>query len=100
MLLPLLLMGALLPGIGGAIGVPQWGKYWLSTLNLYEWEGVNHVPPEFWYVRCSTLMLFLLTIPAGFYQIGFPFTHGGGGFNAVSFTSQPHICTPTSAKCL
>jgi lanosterol synthase len=37
--------------IGGAIGVPQWGKYWLSALNLYEWEGVNPVLPEFWYVR-------------------------------------------------
>ncbi|OBT81831.1 hypothetical protein VE02_09348 [Pseudogymnoascus sp. 03VT05] len=34
--------------LGGAIGAPQWGKYWLSTLNLYEWEGVNPVPPEFW----------------------------------------------------
>jgi len=34
---------------GGAIGVPQWGKHWLSCMNLYEWDGVNPVPPEFWY---------------------------------------------------
>ncbi|KAM3065667.1 Lanosterol synthase (Oxidosqualene--lanosterol cyclase) [Clarireedia jacksonii] len=34
--------------LGGAIGAPQWGKYWLSTLNLYQWEGVNPVPPELW----------------------------------------------------
>lgn len=37
-------------GIGGAIGVPQWGKHWLSCLNLYQWDGANPVPPEFWYV--------------------------------------------------
>lgn len=36
------------PIIGGAIGVPQWGKYWLAALNLYKWEGVNPVLPEFW----------------------------------------------------
>jgi len=34
--------------LGGAIGVPQWGKFWLSTLNLYKWEGVNPVPPDLW----------------------------------------------------
>ena len=37
--------------LGGAIGVPQWGKFWLSTLNLYHWAGVNPVPPELWYAR-------------------------------------------------
>lgn len=25
--------------LGGAIGVPQWGKFWLSLLNLYRWKG-------------------------------------------------------------
>lgn len=40
---------------GGAIGVPQWGKHWLSCLNLYDWDGVNPVPPELWYVASTAL---------------------------------------------
>ncbi|OLL24595.1 Lanosterol synthase [Neolecta irregularis DAH-3] len=34
--------------LGGAIGLPHWGKFWLALLNCYEWTGVNPVPPEFW----------------------------------------------------
>jgi squalene/oxidosqualene cyclase-like protein len=33
---------------GGAGAVPSWGKYWLSILNLYSWEGCHPVPPELW----------------------------------------------------
>lgn len=33
---------------GGAQGIPSWGKFWLSALGVYEWEGVNPIPPEFW----------------------------------------------------
>lgn len=33
---------------GGAIGVPSWGKFWLTVLGVYEWEGCNPMPPEFW----------------------------------------------------
>lgn len=32
--------------LGGGINNPHWGKAWLAVLNLYEWEGVNPVPPE------------------------------------------------------
>ncbi|KAJ3108476.1 Lanosterol synthase (Oxidosqualene--lanosterol cyclase) [Phlyctochytrium planicorne] len=39
---------AYLHKIGGAVGVPAWGKFWLSVLNVYEWEGNNPVPPELW----------------------------------------------------
>lgn len=34
--------------LGGAIGVPHWGKFWLSALGIYEWEGINPIPPELW----------------------------------------------------
>ncbi|KAG2411638.1 hypothetical protein HFD88_009194 [Aspergillus terreus] len=34
--------------LGGPTGIPQWGKVWLSLLNLYEWSGVNPIPPELW----------------------------------------------------
>lgn len=33
---------------GSATAVPSWGKYWLSILNLYSWEGCHPVPPELW----------------------------------------------------
>src|SRR6266540_2016072 len=33
---------------GGAVSIPSWGKCWLATLGLYEWEGVNPLPPELW----------------------------------------------------
>ncbi|KAL3533202.1 hypothetical protein ACH5RR_006723 [Cinchona calisaya] len=33
---------------GGAVGIPSWGKFWLTMLGVYEWEGCNPMPPEFW----------------------------------------------------
>ncbi|PWA49960.1 OSC2 [Artemisia annua] len=33
---------------GGATSVPSWGKIYLSVLGVYEWEGCNPIPPEFW----------------------------------------------------
>ncbi|KAI9145366.1 terpene synthase [Paraphysoderma sedebokerense] len=33
---------------GGATGIPAWGKFWLSVLNCYNWEGMNPVTPELW----------------------------------------------------
>lgn len=33
--------------LGGACAIPSWGKFWLSLLNVYDWEGNNPVPPEF-----------------------------------------------------
>ncbi|KAG6865713.1 hypothetical protein C0991_012529 [Blastosporella zonata] len=39
---------ATLHKLGGACAIPAWGKFWLSLLNVYEWEGNNPVPPELW----------------------------------------------------
>ncbi|KAJ7623474.1 terpenoid cyclases/protein prenyltransferase alpha-alpha toroid [Roridomyces roridus] len=39
---------ATLHKLGGATGIPAWGKFWLSLLNAYDWEGNNPVPPELW----------------------------------------------------
>nr|BAA86930.1 lupeol synthase [Olea europaea] len=33
---------------GGAVGIPSWGKFWLTVLGVYEWDGCNPMPPEFW----------------------------------------------------
>ncbi|KAF9221375.1 terpene synthase [Gyrodon lividus] len=39
---------AMLHKLGGATGAPAWGKFWLAVLNVYDWEGVNPIPPELW----------------------------------------------------
>jgi 2,3-oxidosqualene cyclase len=31
---------------GGVLAIPTWGKFWLSILGLYEYSGMNPVPPE------------------------------------------------------
>ncbi|GKC66072.1 dammarenediol II synthase-like protein, partial [Tanacetum coccineum] len=33
---------------GGATSIPSWGKVYLSVLGVYDWEGCNPMPPEFW----------------------------------------------------
>jgi lanosterol synthase len=37
--------------MGGALCTPSWCKFWLCLLGLYEWEGVDPFPAEFWYLR-------------------------------------------------
>ncbi|KAJ1958241.1 hypothetical protein GGI12_004784, partial [Dipsacomyces acuminosporus] len=32
--------------LGGACAISTWGKFWLSALGVYEWEGMNPIPPE------------------------------------------------------
>ena len=31
---------------GGVLAIPTWGKFWLAVLDLYDWRGVNPIPPE------------------------------------------------------
>ena len=31
---------------GGVKGIPTWGKFWLAILGLYEYRGINAIPPE------------------------------------------------------
>ena len=33
---------------GGVTAIPSWGKFWLALLNLYDWDGLNPLPPEAW----------------------------------------------------
>jgi 2,3-oxidosqualene cyclase len=30
----------------GVEGIPTWGKFWLAIIGLYEYEGLNAIPPE------------------------------------------------------
>ncbi|KAG9325693.1 hypothetical protein KVV02_006196 [Mortierella alpina] len=34
--------------LGGATGSPSWGKFWMAALGVYDWDGMNPVPPELW----------------------------------------------------
>ncbi|RLA17536.1 MAG: hypothetical protein DRQ62_14845, partial [Gammaproteobacteria bacterium] len=39
---------AWIKGNGGAATIPSWGKFYLSLLNLYDWNGFNSLFPEMW----------------------------------------------------
>ncbi|OWT40004.1 lanosterol synthase [Cryptococcus neoformans Bt1] len=45
---PMTEIRSLIHKMGGATGIPTWGKVWLSILGAYEWDGVGSVPPELW----------------------------------------------------
>ncbi|KAJ1963614.1 hypothetical protein GGI12_001946, partial [Dipsacomyces acuminosporus] len=32
--------------LGSACAITTWGKFWLCALGVYEWEGMNPIPPE------------------------------------------------------
>ena len=51
---------------GGCTSIPSWGKFWLSLLNCYDWEGNNPVPPELWYVSKARILNGLLTTDRAF----------------------------------
>ncbi|XP_072022420.1 lanosterol synthase-like [Amphiura filiformis] len=38
----------LLHSLGGATGIPSWGKFWLCVLNVYNWDGMHTLFPELW----------------------------------------------------
>ncbi|KDD76456.1 hypothetical protein H632_c219p0 [Helicosporidium sp. ATCC 50920] len=38
---------------GGAVAISSWGKFWLSVLGVYAWEGQNPLPPEMWLLPYS-----------------------------------------------
>jgi len=62
---------ATLHKLGGAGASASWGKFWLSVLNVYEWEGNNPIPPSY-----------------GYCQNGFHSTRLVGGFILVLYTFQ------------
>lgn len=35
---------------GGALYSPSWCKFWLAVLGLYEWDGINSIPTEMWFL--------------------------------------------------
>ena len=51
---------ALLQSLGGATGVPSWGKFFLALLGVYEWSGLNPLLPELWYMRDNNYTIIYL----------------------------------------
>ena len=39
---------AFLHSVGGAVAAPHWGKFWLATLGVMDWDAINAVLPELW----------------------------------------------------
>ncbi|XP_034607262.1 cycloartenol synthase isoform X3 [Setaria viridis] len=33
---------------GGATFTTSWGKFWLAVLGVFDWSGINPMPPELW----------------------------------------------------
>ena len=48
---PEIYYGVRLQFLGGAAASASWGKFWLSVLNVYDWEGNDPIPPELWCVN-------------------------------------------------
>ncbi len=59
--------------LGGCTSIPAWGKFWLSLLNCYDWDGNNPVPPELWQVSrflyCSPIASNILSLKQGSSQL-------------------------------
>eukprot|EP01038_Epipyxis_sp_PR26KG_P008554 gene8554-11560_t len=41
---------AFIHSYGGALYAPSWAKFWLAAIGVYEWDGINSVPVEMWYL--------------------------------------------------
>lgn len=69
--------------LGGALNGPHWAKFWLSVLGVMEWDAVNPVPPELWYIFRLYKICIACTNSLGSSQIGSPLRLGGGGYTCV-----------------
>lgn len=73
--------------VGGATGAPAWAKFWLSVLNVYDWEGNNPIPPELWYVTPRAIK-YVLNYFQGYSPTGSLSTLIGGGYILGMYTSR------------
>ncbi len=69
--------------LGGALNGPHWAKFWLSVLGVMEWDAVNPVPPELWYIIRLYMICIACTNSLGSFQIGSPLRLGDGGYTCV-----------------
>ena len=50
--------------LGGAAASASWGKFWLSVLNVYNWEGITLSPPGTSKLATPCLCFSFLVIPS------------------------------------
>lgn len=100
---------------GGVLAIPSWGKFWLATLGLYGYEGMNPIPPEMFLMPralpfhphryyCHTRLIYL----AMAYLYGSRFRADLGGivtelrdelyeqpYSSIDFSAHRHDLAPT-----
>jgi squalene cyclase len=69
--------------LGGAAASASWGKFWLSVLNVYDWEGNNPIPPELWCVKFAYQLVQMSIYLVGCYPNGSLSTRPAGGYTPV-----------------
>lgn len=66
--------------LGGALRAPHWAKFWMAVLGVVEWDVVNPVPPELWYVTEIVKSWRDMLTRAGSCPTGSHLLRGAGGF--------------------
>lgn len=84
--------------LGGATGIPAWGKFWLSILNVYDWDGNHPVPPELWQVILCAYIELYSSITTGSFLSGCLSTPIGGGSTPAQYTCPCPISTEYVTK--
>lgn len=74
--------------LGGALKAPHWAKFWLAVLGVLDWDVVNPVPPELWYVvlYCLEFSMVEKLIEAGCSPTGCLSIPGDGGSTCELFS--------------
>lgn len=75
-----------LQSLGGAAASASWGKFWLSVLNVYDWEGNNPIPPELWCVGYVNQLIQVNSPLTGYSLNGSLSTRLGGGYTLARCT--------------
>lgn len=91
----------LLHSMGGALNGPHWAKFWLSVLACMEWDAVNPVPPELWYLpHCFDTLDRIADVHSGCFQTGCPSLPGGGGSTCAKSSYPCPILLPEASDTL
>lgn len=82
--------------LGGALKGPHWAKFWLAVLGVLDWDVVNPVPPELWYISSQRMEHNRADqlIHTGCFLTGCRSIHGDGGSICELFSSLWATSTP------
>lgn len=102
---------------GGVKAIPTWGKFWLALLGLYEYNGLNAIPPELFLLPewlpfhpqrfyCHTRLIYLGIAYIGGKRYRAPLAdglrdnlrrelYGDGVYEQIDFPSLRHTLAPS-----